>query len=70
MIDELGLVHRQRHAPRIGDAGQPMLVGTTSIEKSELISELLKQPGLRRHAMRPAGADLGKKFKHCHGKTM
>ncbi|WP_454915884.1 preprotein translocase subunit SecA [Xanthobacter sediminis] len=30
-----------------GERGQPVLVGTTSIEKSELIAELLKKAGLR-----------------------
>ena len=30
----------------IGKTGQPMLVGTTSIEKSEMLSDLLKQRGI------------------------
>ena len=32
---------------RLNEAGQPVLVGTTSIEKSERLSELLKKKGIR-----------------------
>src|SRR5260370_31331594 len=32
---------------RLHDSGQPVLVGTTSIEKSERLSELLKKKGIK-----------------------
>ncbi len=36
---------------RLHDSGQPVLVGTTSIEKSERLSELLKKKGLKDHVV-------------------
>ncbi|HLB93299.1 MAG TPA: preprotein translocase subunit SecA [Terriglobales bacterium] len=36
---------------RLHDNGQPVLVGTTSIEKSERLSELLHKKGLRQHVV-------------------
>jgi len=36
---------------RLHEAGQPVLVGTTSIEKSERLSELLTKKGLRQHVV-------------------
>ncbi len=36
---------------RLHDSGQPVLVGTTSIEKSERLSELLNKKGLKQHVV-------------------
>src|ERR1700723_634023 len=36
---------------RLHESGQPVLVGTTSIEKSERLSELLKKKGLKDHVV-------------------
>jgi preprotein translocase subunit SecA len=36
---------------RLHDSGQPVLVGTTSIEKSERLSELLNKKGLKKHVV-------------------
>jgi preprotein translocase subunit SecA len=36
---------------KLHDKGQPVLVGTTSIEKSERLSELLKKKGLKEHVV-------------------
>src|SRR6202040_703068 len=36
---------------KLHDKGQPVLVGTTSIEKSERLSELLKKKGLKQHVV-------------------
>ena len=36
---------------RLHEAGQPVLVGTTSIEKSERLSELLNKKGLKQHVV-------------------
>ncbi|HET9697755.1 MAG TPA: preprotein translocase subunit SecA [Terriglobales bacterium] len=36
---------------RMNETGQPILVGTTSIEKSERLSEILKKKGLRNHVV-------------------
>src|SRR5216683_1372935 len=36
---------------RMHESGQPILVGTTSIEKSERLSELLKKKGLKQHVV-------------------
>ena len=36
---------------RLHDSGQPVLVGTTSIEKSERLSELLNKKGLKDHVV-------------------
>jgi preprotein translocase subunit SecA len=36
---------------KLHDSGQPVLVGTTSIEKSERLSELLKKKGLKQHVV-------------------
>jgi preprotein translocase subunit SecA len=36
---------------RLHDSGQPVLVGTTSIEKSERLSELLTKKGLKKHVV-------------------
>ncbi len=36
---------------KLHEAGQPVLVGTTSIEKSERLSELLKKKGLKQHVV-------------------
>src|SRR5712692_5570235 len=36
---------------RLHESGQPVLVGTTSIEKSERLSELLKKKGLKQHVV-------------------
>jgi preprotein translocase subunit SecA len=36
---------------RLHEAGQPVLVGTTSIEKSERLSELLNKKGLKKHVV-------------------
>jgi preprotein translocase subunit SecA len=36
---------------RLHDSGQPVLVGTTSIEKSERIDELLKRKGIKTHVV-------------------
>jgi preprotein translocase subunit SecA len=36
---------------RLHDSGQPVLVGTTSIEKSERLSELLHKKGLKKHVV-------------------
>ncbi|HXL25956.1 MAG TPA: preprotein translocase subunit SecA, partial [Chthoniobacterales bacterium] len=36
---------------RLHETGQPVLVGTTSIEKSERLSELLKKKGLKQHVV-------------------
>jgi preprotein translocase subunit SecA len=36
---------------KLHDSGQPVLVGTTSIEKSERLSELLKKKGLKDHVV-------------------
>jgi len=36
---------------RLNDLGQPILVGTTSIEKSERLAELLTKKGLKRHVV-------------------
>jgi preprotein translocase subunit SecA len=36
---------------RLHDSGQPVLVGTTSIEKSERLSELLHKKGLKQHVV-------------------
>jgi preprotein translocase subunit SecA len=36
---------------RLHDSGQPVLVGTTSIEKSERIDELLKKKGIKSHVV-------------------
>ncbi|MDO5689826.1 MAG: preprotein translocase subunit SecA [Tissierellia bacterium] len=40
IVDEIERVHQ---------SGQPILVGTISIEKSELLSQLLKRKGIRNH---------------------
>jgi len=42
VADEIQKLHEQ---------GQPVLVGTTSIEKSERLSELLKKKGLKQHVV-------------------
>ncbi len=36
---------------RLTETGQPVLVGTTSVEKSERLSELLKKKGLKQHVV-------------------
>ncbi|MGA8540590.1 MAG: preprotein translocase subunit SecA, partial [Terriglobales bacterium] len=36
---------------RLHESGQPVLVGTTSIEKSERLDELLKKKGLKKHVV-------------------
>jgi preprotein translocase subunit SecA len=36
---------------RLHDSGQPVLVGTTSIEKSERLSDLLNKKGLKKHVV-------------------
>src|SRR5229473_2203711 len=36
---------------RLHDSNQPVLVGTTSIEKSERLSELLKKKGIKQHVV-------------------
>jgi preprotein translocase subunit SecA len=36
---------------KLHESGQPVLVGTTSIEKSERLSELLKKKGLKQHVV-------------------
>ncbi len=36
---------------RLAETGQPVLVGTTSVEKSERLSELLKKKGLKQHVV-------------------
>jgi preprotein translocase subunit SecA len=36
---------------RLHDSGQPVLVGTTSIEKSERLDELLKKKGIKSHVV-------------------
>jgi preprotein translocase subunit SecA len=36
---------------RLHDSGQPVLVGTTSIEKSERLDELLKKKGIKTHVV-------------------
>ncbi len=36
---------------KLNESGQPVLVGTTSIEKSERLSELLKKKGLKQHVV-------------------
>ena len=36
---------------RLHDSGQPVLVGTTSIEKSERLSDLLNKKGLKQHVV-------------------
>ncbi len=36
---------------RLAESGQPVLVGTTSVEKSERLSDLLKKKGLKRHVV-------------------
>src|ERR1700758_3626320 len=36
---------------KLNQSGQPVLVGTTSIEKSERLSELLKKKGLKQHVV-------------------
>jgi preprotein translocase subunit SecA len=36
---------------RLHDSGQPVLVGTTSIEKSERLDELLKRKGIKTHVV-------------------
>src|SRR6202163_4205376 len=36
---------------RLHESGQPVLVGTTSIEKSERLSELLNKKGLKKHVV-------------------
>jgi preprotein translocase subunit SecA len=36
---------------KLNETGQPVLVGTTSIEKSERLSELLKKKGLKQHVV-------------------
>ncbi len=36
---------------KLHETGQPVLVGTTSIEKSERLSELLKKKGLKQHVV-------------------
>src|SRR5208337_3522990 len=36
---------------RLHDSGQPVLVGTTSIEKSEKIDELLRKKGIKSHVV-------------------
>jgi len=36
---------------KLHENGQPVLVGTTSIEKSERLSELLKKKGLKQHVV-------------------
>jgi preprotein translocase subunit SecA len=36
---------------KLADKGQPVLVGTTSVEKSERLSELLKKKGLKQHVV-------------------
>ena len=36
---------------KANDKGQPILVGTTSIEKSELLSQLLTQAGLKHNVL-------------------
>ena len=36
---------------KLHEKGQPVLVGTTSIEKSERLSELLKKKGLKQHVV-------------------
>jgi preprotein translocase subunit SecA len=60
IADEIELVNRGRAAgtkdsegnelPAL-DKGQPMLVGTTSVEKSELLSGLLKKRGIRHEVL-------------------
>ncbi|MHC1720255.1 MAG: preprotein translocase subunit SecA [Clostridiaceae bacterium] len=42
IVDEIAETHK---------AGQPMLVGTVSIEKSEILSELLKKRGIRHQVL-------------------
>jgi preprotein translocase subunit SecA len=36
---------------KLAEKGQPVLVGTTSVEKSERLSELLKKKGLKQHVV-------------------
>jgi preprotein translocase subunit SecA len=36
---------------KLNETGQPVLVGTTSIEKSERLSELLKKKGMKQHVV-------------------
>jgi preprotein translocase subunit SecA len=36
---------------KLAETGQPVLVGTTSVEKSERLSELLKKKGLKQHVV-------------------
>src|SRR6202161_3504397 len=36
---------------RLAETGQPVLVGTTSVEKSERLSDLLKKKGLKQHVV-------------------
>ena len=39
---------------RLAETGQPVLVGTTSVEKSERLSDLLKKKGLKQHVVQNA----------------
>jgi preprotein translocase subunit SecA len=43
---------------RIHKEGRPVLVGTTSVEKSELLSEMLAQEGIK-HQVRRLGSCYG-----------
>jgi preprotein translocase subunit SecA len=36
---------------KLAEKGQPVLVGTTSVEKSERLSDLLKKKGLKQHVV-------------------